>query len=138
MLCGVKGIPTMPRKSKMGFPKPIPDIANQVVAEVPSQEVEWPGDYESPDSELNFNFTYVIHDRIKPRLFTTLGKHYFPEFPVNGHLVGNEYGLTLARTYHNWLVNFIQHTNARFKILEDRMADLEATQNGIGNDSQSA
>lgn len=136
MLCGVKGTLTMPRKSKMGFPKPIPDIANQVVAEVPSQEVEWPGDYESPDSELNYNFTYVIHDRIKPRLFTTLGKHYFPEFPVNGHLVGNEYGLTLARTYHNWIVGFIQHTNARFKILEDQIRALEDTIYGIGNDSE--
>lgn len=126
----------MPRKSKTGFPKPLPDIANQVVAEIPSQEVEWPGGYESPDSELNFNFTYVIHDRIKPRLFTTLGKNLFPEFPVNGHLVGNEYGLTLARTYHNWLVGFIQHANARFKMLEDRIIALEDPRNGIGNDSQ--
>lgn len=129
----------MPRKSKTGFPKPLPDIVNSRLPGMPqNQEVEWEGDYHSDDSELNFNFTYVIHDRIKPRVFTTLGRQLFLEFPVNGQLAGNEHGLTLARTYHNWIVGFIQHTNARFKMLEDRIAALEAPRNGLDSDSQSA
>lgn len=130
----------MPRRLKAGYPKPVVKTAQGLTPtdKIPIQEVDWPLDQEET-GERNFNYTHVIHDRLHPRKFSTLGHRILIEIPVTAWLVGDEYGLRQANRWIKMFMDFVSHTNHRFNEIDRRLQELEGTpRDELGRDSQSA
>jgi hypothetical protein len=114
----------MPRgRTRVEHPKPLPDIANDGYQnKITPDVVPWPDDIihrRSPEEQAKvaegvttdprrFNFTHVIFDRIKPRLFSTLGHKILIECPNCGALTGDERAYLQHKKYHEMVEEFIQ------------------------------
>jgi hypothetical protein len=117
-------------------PRQLSDIALNEVSEtekVVRNEVEWPT---NEDGEtVNFaGFRYVLHDRLRPRHFSTLGNKILIESPTDAVLVGDKMAFLNHNNYLHMVTDFIKWSQERIQTLEKRVLELERLTQGMMTD----